>query len=181
MRVPKRKGRASTTSSVVNSYVSSDIQPRTLSRSSSVSFDNPSIDDSSLNDENQVSHGKPIPTEAFLPLPSTPGLSSSLSELDPMLNGRPRTPSPEPPPLVDEPILLIPVYETLSPIETVEHSAVTENNQSPIPVPDSTDTSDPTVLPSPSTSIDQGLLNLSIEKKNDDLLQSSPEDTLQLS
>jgi hypothetical protein len=170
MRVPKRTGRSSTASSVVNSYISSDIHPANLSRSSSVSFDNPSIDGSSLNDENQIPNSRPITTDSpLLQSITTPGLSSSLSELDPMLNSRPRTPSPT---IVDEQIMMIPTDDN-----TVDQTLILEKQPS-IVIEESINVSEPnehSVLSSPSPSID-----LSVERKNDDLLQITQEDSLDL-
>jgi hypothetical protein len=172
---------------VVNSFISSDIHPTTLSRSSSVSFDNPSIDGSSLNDENP----RPITTDSPSLLPTTAlGRSSSLSELDPMLNGRPRTPSPIPSTLVDEQFMTIPVED--KPILTeiideqppiIEEQVPIIENQPLINAEDSIDISEktePSAVSSPSVSIDHSLSELSVERKNDDLLQITQEDSLDL-
>jgi hypothetical protein len=168
MRVPKRNGRSSTASSFVNSFISSDIHPANLSRSSSVSFDNPSIDGSSLNDENQIPNSRPITTDSpLLQSITTPGLSSSLSELDPMLNSRPRTP----PTIVDEQIMMIPTDDKSPSIDTVDQILILEKQPS-IVIEESNEHS---VLSSPSPSID-----LSVERKNDDLLQITQEDSLDL-
>ena len=165
MRVPKRTGRTSTTSSVVNSYVSSDIQPTTLSRSSSVSFDNPSIDGSSINDENQPTNPRPIVNESLSLLPPTPALSSSLSELDPMWNGRTRTPSPLPSTLTPEPAINDFVDSPLVTIDPVlEYKPVVEGSP----------------LPSPALSIDQASNESTAERMNEELLHVTEEDTLDL-
>jgi len=179
MRVPKRTGRSSTASSVVNSFISSDIHPANLSRSSSVSFDNPSIDGSSLNDENQIPNSRPITTDSpLLQSITTPGLSSSLSELDPMLNSRPRTP----PTIIDEQIMMIPTDDKSPSIDTVDQTLILEKEPS-IVMEESINVSEPnehSVLSSPSPSIDNGLNDLSVERKNDDLLQITQEDSLDL-
>lgn len=163
VKVPKQNTRTSTTSSVVNSYVSSDIVPTPLSRSSSVSFDNPSIDGLSINDETNKPSTTITTDSMFLPLPLTKNLSSSLSELDPMLNGRVRTPSPVAPSTLEEekapPVLIpIPIFETPASLE----QSIVETS----------------TLPSPSSSIGQNMVELSIEKKNEDILQVKDEDQL---
>jgi hypothetical protein len=164
----------------VNSFISSDIHPATLSRSSSVSFDNPSIDGSSLNDENL----RPVTTDSpSLLTTAALGLSSSLSELDPMLNGRPRTPSPMPSTLVDEQIMTLPIDDKPILTDTVDNQVPIIEEQPSITVEDSIDISEKTehsVLSSPSISIDNGLNELSIERKNDDLLQITEEDSIDL-
>jgi hypothetical protein len=105
IRVPKRHPRTSAASSVVNSFVSSEILPSNFSPSSSVSFDNPSVDDSELPDENQSINGKPIRADLTTEEDDTLPLSSSLSELDPMFNARERTPSPLPITTMETPLL----------------------------------------------------------------------------
>ncbi|CAF2400115.1 unnamed protein product [Rotaria sp. Silwood2] len=206
VRVPKRTGRTSTASSVVNSFISSDIHPTTLSRSSSVSFDNPSIDGSSLNEENLIPNSTLLTTSSPLPLAcTTAGLSSSLSELDPMLNNRPRTPSPIPTTIVDEQqnmtiptdnksILTDSVDSQSLIVENqplllenqpsiVENQSVIVEKQSSIFVEDSINVfekAEHSVLSSLSISIDQSLNDLSIERKNDDLLQVTHLDALDL-
>ncbi|CAF4488117.1 unnamed protein product [Rotaria sp. Silwood1] len=209
VRVPKRTGRTSTASSVVNSFISSDIHPTTLSRSSSVSFDNPSIDGSSLNEENQISNSRLLTTDSPLPLANaTPGLSSSLSELDPMLNNRPRTPSPSPIqstivdkqqnmtiPTDDKSILTDSVYSQPLIVENkplvvvenqpvvMENQSVIEENQTSVSIENSINVSEKaehSVLSSLSMSMEHGLNDLSIERKNDDLLQITHTDPLEL-
>ncbi|CAF3144888.1 unnamed protein product [Rotaria socialis] len=202
VRVPKRNGRASTTSSVVNSLISSDIHPTTFSRSSSVSFDNPSIDGLSLNDENQISNLTILVSDSPLPLASTttPGLSSSLSELDPILNNRPPTPSPISSIIVDEKAMTIPlddksiVAETIdSEPSTTESKSLIAETQPSIIVEKPTNISEKieqsinsseqhehSILSSLSVSIDNGLSDLSVEPKNDDLLRPKHVDSLDL-
>ncbi|CAF1482575.1 unnamed protein product, partial [Adineta steineri] len=174
VRVPKRTDHTSAASSVVNSFVSSDIHPTNLSRSSSVSFDNPSIDGLSLNDENQITNSKPIliDTPLLIPTAITTEISSSLSELDPMLNGRVRTPSPIPSTMIDEQIMTIPTDDT------TDNQPMTIENQPSTVIEESITISEHTensVLS--SASIDN---DLNIEKKNDDLLQIIEEDVLDL-
>ncbi|CAF4244736.1 unnamed protein product, partial [Adineta steineri] len=174
VRVPKRTDHTSAASSVVNSFVSSDIHPTNLSRSSSVSFDNPSIDGLSLNDENQITNSKPIliDTPLLIPTATTTEISSSLSELDPMLNGRVRTPSPIPSTMIDEQIMSIPTDDT------TDNQPMTIENQPSTVIEESITISEHTensVLS--SASIDN---DLNIEKKNDDLLQIVEEDVLDL-
>lgn len=212
VRVPKQTRRTSTTSSVVNSYVSSDIPQTTMSRSSSVSFDNPSIDGLSLNDEHSIPNATNRTNDSPLPLAgTTPGLSSSLSELDPMLNNRPRTPSPIP--------ALIPIEQAMT-VSSDDKSTLTEvtdnsqssivETQSPVNIEESvklpeeqlqisgsveesmrmsekmedsiqlSEKPEYSTLSSPSMSIDHGLSDLSVERKNDDLLQITQVDTLDL-
>jgi hypothetical protein len=184
VRVPKRMGRTSTTSSVVNSVISSDIVPITLSRSSSVSFDNPSIDDSSVNDENHIS--KTTDSPLLLATTMTNRLSSSLSELDPMLTSRPRTPSPVPPIIIDEQPLTIPADEQLLIIpvdDTIDNQLLQSEKQISTSVEESLDVSEKTehsVLSSPSVSIANGLNDLSIDRINDELLHVTQEDALDL-
>ncbi|CAF1378205.1 unnamed protein product [Adineta steineri] len=174
VRVPKRTDHTSAASSVVNSFVSSDIHPTNLSRSSSVSFDNPSIDGLSLNDENQTTNSKPIliDTPLLIPTAITTEISSSLSELDPMLNGRVRTPSPIPSTMIDEQIMTIPTDDT------TDNQPMTIENQPSTVIEESINISEHTensVLSSASVDND-----LNIEKKNDDLLQIVEEDVLDL-
>ena len=170
---------------MVNSVISSDTQPVTVSRSSSISFDNPSVEGSSLNEDTQMSVGIPIITGS--PVPTA--LSSSLSELDPMLNNRPRTPSPMPSPIVDEPIMTTTNTDeqvSTDPIE--ENSLVTEiiENEPPVieiepsaSIEDSINTSEKNES-SLSISMSNGINDLSIEKKNDDLFQLTVEDPLDI-
>jgi len=185
VRVPRRTGRTSRTSSVVNSFVSSDTQPVTLSRSSSVSFDNPSIEGSSLNEDTQIPICIPITTDSPLPVTT---LSSSLSELDPMLNNRPRTPSPIPSPVIDEPIMTKSTDEQVSTNSIDERSSLTDTieNQPPIienepspSVEDSINTSEKKES-SLSISISNGFNDSSIEQKNDDLFQLIEEDQIDI-
>ncbi len=170
---------------MVNSFVSSDTQPVTLSRSSSVSFDNPSIEGSSLNEDTQIPICIPITTDSPLPVTT---LSSSLSELDPMLNNRPRTPSPIPSPVIDEPIMTKSIDEQVSTNSIDERSSLTdtienkppiiENEPSPS-VEDSINTSEKNES-SLSISISNGFNDSSIEQKNDDLFQLIEEDQIDI-
>ncbi|UJR36230.1 hypothetical protein I4U23_028962 [Adineta vaga] len=184
MRVPKKTTRSSTTSSVVNSYISSDIHTMNLSRSSSVSFDNPSIDGSSLNEENQGTNTLPITTDSPLALPNTkPELSSSLSELDPIFNVRPRTPSPIPSTMVEESVISLIPDDKSSVIDTIDNPSIPIEIQPSVIVEESKNTfelPENSVISSSSTSIDMGLNELSIERKNDDLFQNIPEDALDM-
>ncbi|CAF1240206.1 unnamed protein product [Adineta ricciae] len=178
MRVPKRTARSSTTSSVVNSFISSDIHPANLSRSSSVSFDNPSIDGSSLNEEHQGNNAANSPV---LLANANPGLSSSLSELDPMLNGRPRTPSPAPSTMIAESSIISTIPDSTPSV--IDFNEKTIESSSPLVIEQSISASDPTehsVLSSSLASIDNGIHELSIERKNDDLFQNIPEDPIDM-
>ncbi|CAF2080856.1 unnamed protein product [Rotaria magnacalcarata] len=201
VRVPKRNGRASTTSSVVNSLISSDIHPTTFSRSSSISFDNPSIDGLSLNDENQIPNSTIRVSDSPLPLTSTtPGLSSSLSELDPILNNRPRTPSPISSIIVDEKAMTLPLADKSIVIETIDSEPSTTESKSlivetqpsiivekPTNISEkieqsmnSSEQHEHSILSSLSISIDNGLSDLSVEPKTDDLLRPKHVDSLDL-
>jgi hypothetical protein len=123
------------------------------------------------------------------------GLSSSLSELDPMLNNRARTPSPIPSPIVDEQIMTKSTDEQIMTNSTDDKSLLTDTieklpliieKQSPViekqistSVEDSINISEKNE-PSLSISINSGLNDLSIERKNDDLFQIIEEDSLDL-
>jgi len=130
------------------------------------------------------------------------GLSSSLSELDPMLNNRPRTPSPIPSPIVDEQIMTKSTDEQIMTNSTDDKSLLTDTiekppliiekqtsvieKQTPViekqistSVEDSINISEKNE-PSLSISINSGLNDLSIERKNDDLFQIIEEDSLDL-
>ncbi|CAF3547720.1 unnamed protein product [Rotaria sordida] len=192
VRVPKRIDHTSSASSVVNSFISSDIHPAALSRSSSVSFDNPSIDGSSLNEENQISNSTALTTDSPLPLANIiSGLSSSLSELDPMLNNRPRTPSPISLKKINEQQNMTistddtPIFtDTLDsqPLIVANQSIILEN-QSSVSIEDSINVSEKaehSVMSSLSLSTDNGLNDLSTERKNDDLLQVTHIDSLEI-
>jgi len=178
---------------LVGSFIASDTQPTNLSRSSSISLDNPSIDGLSSNDENQISK---ITTDSPLLTTTTSGLSSSLSELDPMFNNRPRTPSPLPSPIIDEQIITTNTDEQQimtnhaedrsSLTDTVENEPLIVETQpliieKPISasVEDSINNSEKNE-PSLSISMNSGVNDFSIERKNDDLFQIIEEDTLDL-
>jgi len=180
---------------LVGSFIASDTQPTNLSRSSSISLDNPSIDGLSSNDENQISNLIPITTDSPLLTTTTSGLSSSLSELDPMFNNRPRTPSPLPSPIIDEQIITTNTDEQImtnsiedrsSLTDTVENEPLIVETQpliieKPISasVEDSINNSEKNE-PSLSISMNSGVNDFSIERKNDDLFQIIEEDTIDL-
>ncbi|CAF5219588.1 unnamed protein product, partial [Rotaria magnacalcarata] len=181
--------------------ISSDIHPTTFSRSSSISFDNPSIDGLSLNDENQIPNSTIRVSDSPLPLTSTtPGLSSSLSELDPILNNRPRTPSPISSIIVDEKAMTLPLADKSIVIETIDSEPSTTESKSlivetqpsiivekPTNISEkieqsmnSSEQHEHSILSSLSISIDNGLSDLSVEPKTDDLLRPKHVDSLDL-
>ncbi len=189
---------------MVDSFIASDTQPTNLSRSSSISLDNPSIDGLSSNDENQISNFIPVKTDSpLLTTTTTSGLSSSLSELDPMFNNRPRTPSPLPSPIIDEQIITTNTDEQIMTNSTEDRSSLTDTfknepliiekstsiavenqpsiieKQTSVSVEDSINTSEKNE-PSLSISINSAVNDLSIERKNDDLFQIIEEDTVDL-
>lgn len=101
-----------------------------------------------------------------------------------MLNGRPRAPSPGPSTVVDEPILPTAVFdEEPPPTNMTPQSPVIPEIQLSAAREEVVSTPEPTehsVVSSLSTSIEHGLNELSIEKKNDDIFQNIPEDALDL-
>lgn len=153
-----------------------------LSRSSSISFDNPSISGSPLNEDTQIPISITITTDSPLAVPT---LGSSLSELDPILNNRPRTPSPIPSPVINEPIMTNSPDEQISTNSIDEKSLLTENrppiieSEPSTSVEDSVNTSEKNES-SLSISISNGFNDLSIEKKNDDLFQLTEDDPLDI-
>ncbi len=153
-----------------------------LSRSSSISFDNPSISGSPLNEDTQIPISITITTDSPLAVPT---LGSSLSELDPILNNRPRTPSPIPSPVINEPIMTNSPDEQISTNSIDEKSLLTENqppiieSEPSVSVEDSVNTSEKNES-SLSISISNGFNDLSIEKKNDDLFQLTEDDPLDI-
>ena len=192
-RGTKRTGR---TNSILNNVTPSDNQIITSSRSSSISVDNPSIEPSSLNEDNQIPICIPITTNS--PVPTT-ALSSSLSELDPMFHNRARSPSPvvqqqiipiqidEPPmansiettsPLTDRIADQSVVNEIPSPVFVGEPSPINEQRNS-VMTEDSNNASD-RLESSLSISISNGFNELSIEKKIDDILQMAEDDALEI-
>jgi len=159
-----------------------------LSRSPSVSIDNPSIDDISSNDENHIKPDSPSPLPTTTTSPPLPGLSSSLSELDPMLNNRPRTPSPIPALVTDEQIKTETTNEQIMTNSTEDRASLTDTieNQPPIiekqtsvSVEDSINISDKNE-PSLSISTNSGLNDSSTDIPNGDLFQLIEEDVLDL-
>lgn len=153
--------------------------------------------ESSLNEDNQIPICVPITTN------SPVALSSSLSELDPMLNSRH---SPFPSPIADEQIMTnisdepimanVPdeqvmsnsIDETSSLTETLQkeislpadqQSASPIEKQLSVSVDDSLNTSEKNES-SLSMSMSNGFNELSIEKKDDDLLQLTEEDPIEL-
>lgn len=99
-----------------------------------------------------------------------------------MLNSRPRTPSPVQSPTTNEQNMIIPIDDKPPSTDIVEQPLISDKQPSTvveelINVPEQID---PSVLSSLSVSIDNGLNELSIERKNDDLLQPTQEDPLDL-
>lgn len=182
----KRSGRMN---SVLNNVTSSDNQTTTSSRSSSISIDNRSIEPSSLTEDAQLSVSIPIVTDS--PIPKTT-LSSSSSELDPMFNNR----APSSSPIVEQQIIPIQIeepsiaksVETASPvIETILEQPIANeiSPPQPIEVPSPVTDQRNSVLSddslhaseridsSLSVSISNGVNDLSMEKKIDDLLRTT--------
>jgi len=184
---------------LVDSFIASDTQTTNLSRSSSISLDNPSIDGLSSNDENFI----PVKIDSPLLTTTTSGLSSSLSELDPMFNNRPRTPSPLPSPIIDEQIITTNTDEQIMTNSIEDRSSLTDTfknepliiekstsiavenqpliieKQTSVSVEDSINNSEKNE-PSLSISMNSGVNDFSIERKNDDLFQIIEEDTIDL-
>ena len=190
VRGVKRTGR---TNSVLNNVTPSDNQIITSSRSSSISCDNRSIEPSSLTEDAQLSISIPITTDSPVPVTT---LSSSLSELDPMFNNRPRSPSP----IVEQHIIPIQIeeqpvansVETASPvIDTIVEQPIinerqpTESIEEPSPIVEQrnsvlTDDSihmSERMESSLSISMSNGFNDLSIEKKIDDILKMATDDS----
>ena len=140
------------------------------------------MDGSSINGEIQTSNSRYVITDSLLPSTNiTSEFSSSLSELDPMLNNRSRTPSPT----VNQSIVTISTDDKVFLTATIDTPSSIIENQSSVSVENSirnvSEKIEHSILSSSSSiSNDNELNDLNIEKKTDDLLQVTQEDTLDL-
>jgi hypothetical protein len=142
-----------------------------------------------LNEENQLPITTDPPLLLTLPPPPPSELSSSLSELDPMLNHRPRTPSPIPSPIIDEQIMTKPSDEQIMTNSIDEKSSLTETLEPSPPIvekpalisaEDSINISKKTE-PSLSLSMNGESTDFIPERKNEDLFQIIQVDSLDIS
>ena len=166
----------------------------TPSRSLSVSYDNPSIEELSIHEENQVPEAIPIDIESPIPIITSSEISSSLSELDPMLKTRSETSSP----IAHEQTTTETSDEQI-PIEIVnEKDSFTETIENPSPITEDTSLiieREPSIsvedsVNEPSISIDESVdtseknepsLSTSFtESSNGDLFQLIQDDVLDI-